>query len=180
MNNPTECKCKENFGVSVIAGQKVTPHVGCGEGIYPPKPTPKFGGSSLRWPVKPTPNTWEERFDSIGFGNQAMIVGSRRKELKDFIREELALAKQEGKEEAVSFFEEVEKEKWTDVEHCSCLRHAIWKAKGEPEEVIENVMVGLRTYRAAFKDATYDEAIGVVLGFKAKYLSKNTKETDEA
>lgn len=29
---------------------------------------------------------WEERFDEIGFGNQARIAGAKRVELKDFIR----------------------------------------------------------------------------------------------
>lgn len=32
---------------------------------------------------------WEKRFDEIGFGNQARIVGTKRVELKDFIKAEL-------------------------------------------------------------------------------------------
>ncbi len=33
---------------------------------------------------------WERKFDEIGFGNQARIVGTKRKELKDFIASLLA------------------------------------------------------------------------------------------
>lgn len=35
------------------------------------------------------PTSWRARFDQIGFGNQAIIVGAKRKELKDFISQEL-------------------------------------------------------------------------------------------
>ena len=43
-----------------------------------------------------TIDTWEERFDEVGFGNQARIVGVKRVELKDFISKEIELARQQG------------------------------------------------------------------------------------
>jgi hypothetical protein len=38
---------------------------------------------------EPLKKSWEERFDEIGFGNQAVIVGTKRVELKDFIHSAL-------------------------------------------------------------------------------------------
>ena len=49
-------------------------------------------------PVKQT-QEWEREFEEIGFGNQAMIVGVKRVELKDFIRSLLTSQKQEMVEE---------------------------------------------------------------------------------
>lgn len=37
------------------------------------------------------------------------------------------LDKQE--KQLINIFEKVEKQKWDDAIHCSCLKHAIWKAK---------------------------------------------------
>lgn len=45
--------------------------------------------------TKPKPKTSMERFDEIGFGNQARIVGAKRVELKDFIDQELKQARVE-------------------------------------------------------------------------------------
>ena len=44
-------------------------------------------------------NKWIKRFDEIGFGNQARIVGAKRVELKDFISSLLKEQRQEMVEE---------------------------------------------------------------------------------
>lgn len=87
-----------------------------------------------------TTETWEEefirRFTNYGTGYH-LCDQTEPGEVIDFIRAEIAFARQEGekaeREKVIEELFEIEKNKWEDAEHCSCMGYALLVLSGGEE-----------------------------------------------
>jgi len=70
--------------------------------------------------------------DIISFIEENFVEKEEYKELRDLTRETLTLnCTLYTKDQVLDFFKAIEKEKWDDAEHCSCLGYAIHKFEHE-------------------------------------------------